>query len=170
MTLTLDQPMTAEQQLVDATLRAWKFHIDRVETSFRDLSDEQLEVRVAPGRNRLLYLLGHIAMVHDRMLPLLGIGPRRHTELDAVFIEKADSGEAAPLSGSALKEILVEIDRELWNAFNQWSPSDWLSKHTAVSDEDFAKEPHRNRLSVLLSRTAHLAFHHGQVVLTEPRR
>ena len=161
--------MTADQQLVDAALRAWKFSADRVEKSFRDLSDEQLEVHIAPGRNRLLYLLGHIAAVHDRMLPLLGIGPRRHPELDAFFIENPDSGASSPIAGSALKDILFEIDGVLWAAYNEWSPSEWLSKHTAVSDEDFAKEPHRNRFSVLLSRNAHLQFHHGQVVLTEPR-
>ncbi len=53
--------MTSEQHFVDAALRAWQFNIDRVEKAFRDLTDEQLEVRVAPGRNRMLYLLGHIA-------------------------------------------------------------------------------------------------------------
>ncbi|MEO6528174.1 MAG: DinB family protein [Gemmatimonadaceae bacterium] len=161
--------MTTDQLFVDASLRAWKLQIDRVEASFRTLSDEQLEAPIAPGRNRLLYLLGHIAAVHDRMLPLLDIGPRRHPELDAMFIENADNGDASPIPGSALKEILVETDRELWTAFNQWSPADWLAKHTSVSDADFVKEPHRHRFSVLLSRLSHLAFHHGQIVLTEPR-
>ncbi|MDB4915015.1 MAG: hypothetical protein JWM95_2659 [Gemmatimonadetes bacterium] len=162
--------MTSEQQFVDAALRAWKFNVDRVEASFGKLSDEQLQAQVAPGRNRLLYLLGHLAAVHDRMLPLLGIGPRQHPELDSMFLENADSGAPAPVASAALKDALIDADHALWNAFSQWSPADWLSKHTAVSDEDFAKEPHRNRLSVLLSRNSHLAFHHGQIVLTEPRR
>ena len=39
-----------------------------------------------------------------------------------------------------------------------------------LSAEDFAKEPHRNKISVLLSRNSHLAFHHGQMVLAEARR
>lgn len=161
--------MTSEQHFVDAALRAWKFNIDRVENSFRDLSDAQLEVRVAPDRNRMLYLLGHIAAVHDRMLPLLGVGPRRHPELDAMFLESADSGGTSAQSSAALKAILVDTNRELWTAFTQWSPAEWLSRHTSVSEEDFVKEPHRNRLSVLLSRNSHLAFHHGQIVLTEAR-
>ena len=162
--------MTSEQLFVDAALRAWKFNVDRVEKSFSTLTDAQLETRVAPDRNRLLYLLGHLAAVHDRMLPLLGIGERRHPELDAVFIEEADNGNASPIAASALKEILVNTDTALWTAFSQWTPAEWLSKHTSVSDEDFAKEPHRNRISVLLSRNSHLAFHHGQIVLTEARR
>ena len=40
-----------------------------------------------------------------------------------------------------------------------------FGKHTAVSDEDFAANPLRNRLSVLLSRTRHLAYHIGQIAL-----
>ncbi len=162
--------MTSEQLFVDAALRAWKFNIDRVEKAFRDLSDEQLEVRIAPDRNRLSYLLGHITAVHDRMLPLLDVGPRRHPELDGAFLESADSGGASAPSSASLKEVLVDTNRTLWNAFTQWSPAEWLSRHTSVSEEDFVKEPHRNRLSVLLSRNSHLAFHHGQIVLTEPRK
>ena len=162
--------MTNEQLFVDTALRAWKFNVDRVENSFSTLSDAQLETRVAPGRNRLLYLLGHLAAVHDRMLPLLGVGERRHPELDKVFLEEADSGGPSPVGTSVLKQILADTDRELWTAFSKWTPAEWLSRHTSVSEEDFAKEPHRNRLSVLLSRNSHLAFHHGQIVLTEARR
>ena len=162
--------MTPEQHLVDAVLRAWKSNVDRVEAAFSALTDDQLETRVAPGRNRLLYLLGHLAAVHDRMLPLLGVGERRHPELDATFLLEADSGSGSPIAPSVLKEILVDADRALWDAFSKWTPAEWLSKHTSVSDEDFAKEPHRNRMSVLLSRNSHLAFHHGQIVLTESRK
>ena len=162
--------MTSEQLFVDAALRAWKFNVDRVEQSFKDLSAEQLDIRVAPGRNRLLYLLGHLAAVHDRMLPLLGVGDRRHPELDKPFLEEADSGGASPVPAGTLEAILVDTDRQLWDAFSAWTPAEWLSRHTSVSEEDFAKEPHRNRLSVLLSRNSHLAFHHGQIVLTEARR
>ena len=32
------------------------------------------------------------------------------------------------------------------------SPSDWLQRHSAVSDEEFAKDPSRSRFSILLSR------------------
>ena len=76
---------------------------------------------------------------------------------------------SAPAQTSPPPEILVETDRELWAAFNRWSPAEWLAKHTSVSDADFVNEPHRHRFSVLLSRNSHLAFHHGQIVLTEPR-
>jgi len=33
------------------------------------------------------------------------------------------------------------------------SLADWLQRHTAVSEEDFAKDASRNRFAILLSRT-----------------
>ena len=49
------------------------------------------------------------------------------------------------------------------------SAADWLAKHTAVSDDEFVREPHRNRYTVMLSRTSHIAFHYGQAILAKPR-
>jgi len=43
--------------------------------------------------------------------------------------------------------------------------SDWGQKHVVVSEEDFAKDPSRNRFAILLSRTNHLSYHLGQAVL-----
>jgi len=161
--------MIVEEQLVDAALRSWKSNADRTEKFFHALSEEQLEQEVAPGRNRLLYLWGHLASVSDGMFPLLGIGPRLHPELEATFVTNPDRSGTTLFTASAIKQAAAEIDRELWSAFTKWTATEWIAKHTAVSDEDFVREPHRNRFSVLLSRTAHMAFHYGQVILTKPR-
>ena len=53
----------------------------------------------------------------------------------------------------------------LFNKFEFLTTAQWFEKHTAVSEEDFTKEPHRNKLSVVLSRTNHLAYHVGQLAL-----
>jgi hypothetical protein len=161
--------MTNDALFVDAGLRAWKAAVDRSDAFFRALDARQLEAQVAPGRNRLIYLWGHMAAVHDRMLPLLDIGPRRHAELDAAFLDAPDQPGSALLPASAIEPIWAEVNAELWKAFTSWSPADWLARHTSVSEADFVKEPHRNRFSVLLSRTAHLASHQGQMVLTSKR-
>ena len=42
---------------------------------------------------------------------------------------------------------------------------EWFEKHTAVADEDFIKEPHRNKLNIILTRTTHLQYHIGQLIL-----
>lgn len=38
-----------------------------------------------------------------------------------------------------------------------------LTKHNSVSAEHFVKELHRNKLSVLISRAMHQAYHGGQL-------
>jgi hypothetical protein len=52
-------------------------------------------------------------------------------------------------------------------AFNAWNAGEWLEKHSSVSVEEFAKDPSRNRFSVVLNQTAHMAFHLGQAALVK---
>jgi len=80
--------MSGENSLIDAALRGWKSNVERADKLFGALSPEQLEQQVAPGKNRLIYLWGHLAAVNDGLLPLLGIGERLHPELDAMFSER----------------------------------------------------------------------------------
>jgi hypothetical protein len=51
----------------------------------------------------------------------------------------------------------------LWGA--GLKPEEWFEKHTAVSAEDFINEPHRNKLNIIITRTSHLNYHTGQLVL-----
>lgn len=139
--------------------------MERAEKLFGGLSPEQLEQEVAPGRNRLIYLWGHLAAVNDRLLPLLGIGERLHPEFDGMFISSPDKSVPLTVSAQSLKAAWQEISQRLWDGFAKFSDSDWAERHTAVSQEDFEREPHRNRFGVLLGRTAHLAYHLGQAAL-----
>jgi hypothetical protein len=157
--------MTTEEMLTTAAVHSWKLVIGRFDGSVVSLSEEQLQKQVAPGRNRLLYLVGHLTAVHDRMFPLLGLGERLHPELDEVYISNPDQALPDSISASALKQAWSEVNSKLSAAFAALTPQQWLEKHTAVSDEDFAKDPTRNRLAVLLSRTNHAAFHTGQAAL-----
>jgi hypothetical protein len=150
-------------------LHAWKLNIDRTGRFFAGLSEEELLHEIAPGKNRLLYLWGHLTAVNDALIPLLGFGARLHPELDAMFISNRDRAVVKTLSGAELKGIWNEINDALWLGFSKLSASDWLDTQTTVSDEDFALEPHRNRYTILLTRTSHLAYHFGQAILTRGR-
>jgi hypothetical protein len=105
--------------------------------------------------------------VHDRMRPLLGIGAQLYPQLDAPFLtEKDRTVNDADLPSSAdLKRMWDEVHDSLNDAFDKFTVEDWAGKHTAVSDEDFAKNPLRNRMAVLISRTGHIAYHLGQGAL-----
>ena len=161
--------MTTENSLIDSALRVWKFNVERADKLFGSLSPGQLEQEVAPGNNRFIYLWGHLAAVSDGLLPLLGIGERLHPEFDSMFISNPDKSVALTVSKQSLKTAWQEINQKLWEGFSKFSDSDWAQRHTAVSEQDFEREPHRNRFGVLLGRTAHLAYHLGQAALARPK-
>jgi hypothetical protein len=157
--------MTTEEQLASAALNSWKLVVGRLDKAIAPLTDEQLQKQVAPGKNRLFYLVGHLTAVHDRLFALLGLGERLHPELDEVYITNPDRALPDPVSATDLKRAWSEVNSKLTGAFEKLTPQQWLEKHTAVSAEDFAKDPTRNRLAVFMSRTNHAAFHTGQAVL-----
>jgi hypothetical protein len=146
-------------------LKAWKTQIDRAGKLFEALSSEDVLREIAPGRNRLLYLWGHLTAVHDAMLPLLGLGKRLHPEFDVAFISNPDRSRADIPSHEQVRGAWNVVNAELWTGFETMSWDDWVQRHAAVSEEDFAKDASRNRFSVLLSRTNHLSYHLGQAVL-----
>ena len=76
--------MTNEEILGVTVLNSWKLVINRFNKTLSELSDEHLQRQVAPGRNRVFYLLGHLTAMHDRMFPLLRLGDRLHPEFDDV--------------------------------------------------------------------------------------
>ena len=157
--------MTTEKSLIDSALRGWKFNVERAEKLFEGLSPAQLEQEVAPGKNRLIYLWGHLAAVNDRLLPLLAIGERLHPEFDDMFISSPDKSVPLAVSAQSLKTAWQEINQKLWEGFSKFADADWAQRHTGVSEQDFEREPHRNRFGVLLGRTAHLSYHLGQAAL-----
>ena len=75
-------------------LKAWKTQIELADKLFGSLSSEDVLREIAPGRNRPLYLWGHLTAIHDAMLPLLRLGERFHPEFDAAFVSNPDKSKA----------------------------------------------------------------------------
>ena len=74
-----------------------------------------------------------------------------------------------PVAPSALKAASDDVARRISEAIERFTPEEWLEKRTAVSDEDFAQDPSRNRLAVVLGRTNHMSYHLGQTMLVHSR-
>jgi hypothetical protein len=149
---------------VKMALTGWDGQNKRLTDLVNKLSDEQLLAETAPGRNTGIYLFGHLVAVNDALLPLFGFGQRLYPELEDVFLKNPDKSGLPKPSIAELKTALVKINAELDAHISKLTPAQWFEKHTAVSAEDFAKEPHRNKLNVLLGRTTHLSYHLGQMV------
>ncbi len=148
-------------------LDAWHSKVKDADNLFDKLTDEQLQKEVAPNRNRGIYLLGHLTAVNDRMLTLLNLGEQLYPQLADAFITNADKAKDLPVSASKLRQQWATINSTLANHFSNISEDEWFQKHTSVSEEDFLREPHRNKLNIMMSRTNHLAYHTGQLALLE---
>jgi DinB superfamily len=160
-----DRAVENESTYVALGLKAWKAQIERADKLFGGLSPEEILGEIAPGRNRLLYLWGHLTAMHDAMLPLLGLGDRFHPEFDVAFVANPDRSQTAIPSHEQVRHAWKTVNDELRKGFEKMSWSDWLQRHRAVTEEDFAKDASRNRFAILLSRTNHLSYHLGQAVL-----
>ena len=163
-TKTSNEIIDHKKLFVKMVIMSWETHNARVNKLLDQLSDEQLFAEIAPGRNRGIYVFGHLVAVSDGILPLLGLSEKKYPELEKIFITEADKSGLQLPSTAELKKCWSEINSALSGHFNVMQPDDWFAKHTAVSQEDFVKEPYRNKLNLLINRTNHLSYHLGQLI------
>jgi len=150
---------------VNSALKAWQQQVDRTGRFISELSDEQLLNEIAPGKNRGVYLVGHLAAIHDVLPEILGLGKKTYPELRAIFLDAPDRTIQDIPAVSELRKIWPIVHDRLKNEFAKMPVDDWFKRHESMTDEDFEKDPTRNKLSVLLNRTNHLAYHFGQIRL-----
>lgn len=154
---------------VKMALDAWNSELKYTNALLEKLTDEQLRHQVAPGRNRGIYLLGHLTAVHDQMLPLLRFQETMYPELYTPFHDQPDGAVADLPSIAQLRAQWKEVNDALMKHMALLSAEEWFTRHANITEADFPKEPHRNRLNVVISRTNHLAYHRGQLVLLQAK-
>jgi len=156
--------VTEKELAINMLVAAWDAQNKNFNDFLAKVTDEELAAETAPGRNTGTYLLGHLVAVNDNMIKLMGLGDKRYPELVEIFITSPDkSGKTMP-SISTLREYYNTVTTDLNTQIRKFTADDWFGKHTAVSAEDFAKEPHRNKLNIIISRTSHLSYHLGQLI------
>lgn len=148
---------------IKMVLDAWHGRIKETDALLANLSDAQLMQETAPGRNRGVYLLGHLVAVHDGMLPLLGFGAKAYPQLGEPYVDQPDKAVPDAASVADLRAYWKITNATLAHHFAKMQPEEWFQRHNSVSAEDFAKEPHRNKLNIVINRTGHLAYHLGQM-------
>ncbi len=155
---------TEKELFIKMVLSNWELQISRMNNLLGKLSDEELSEQTAPGRNTGVYLLGHLAAVSDGLFKFLGLGERLNPGMDDIFLRNPESSGIEKPSIAELKEYWNQVNALLVDKISQIQPDEWFNRHTAVSEEDFAKEPHRNKLNIIINRTNHLSYHLGQLV------
>jgi hypothetical protein len=160
---------TTSAQIIQQVLNAWTAQNERVTNFFNKYDDSIYLDEVAPGRNRAVYLLGHLAATSDSLLPLLGFGEKLYPQLEALFSTNPDRTFEEIPSVAELKQYWATISATLAERFASLQPHEWLERHTKVSAEDFATDPLRNKLNVLISRTIHIGYHAGQLTFLKQK-
>jgi hypothetical protein len=164
------KPTATEKEIFTRMILAnWQSQNRQMNALLGKLSDADLAAETAPGRNTGVYLLGHLAAVSDGLFTILGFGDRVNPAMEEVFIRNPDKSGLETPSTAELREYWNKVNTELEPHINAVQPDEWFGRHMSVSEEDFAKEPHRNKLNVIISRTTHLAYHLGQLVYLEKK-
>ena len=153
------------EQIIQQVINSWGTQNKAVTNFFNKYEETVYGKEVAPGRNRAIYLLGHLIAINDGMLPLLGLGEKIFPELQPVFITAPDKSIPDLPSLHQLKQHWEALNTTLGAHFNKMDKEAWLDRHTAVSKEDFELDPLRNKLNVLIGRTNHQSYHWGQLNL-----
>jgi hypothetical protein len=146
-------------------LNAWQIQADRTTKFIDESSDELLLKEIAPGKNRGIYLMGHLAAIHDAIPEILGFGKKAYPELASVFITSPDKAVEKIPTVTELRAIWTSVHDRLKNEFAKIPAENWFTRHESMTDADFEKDPARNKMSVLLNRTNHFAYHFGQLRL-----
>lgn len=152
---------------VKMILDRWHASIKNGDMLLQSLTDDTLEKEIVPGKNRGIYILGHLIAVHDDMLILLDMGDKLYPELHEPFIKSADKTTENLPTVATLRGYWKEQCEVMAKKFDSLQPEAWFERHTAVGVEDFAKEPHRNKLNIIITRTSHLQYHLGQLKLLQ---
>lgn len=161
--------MNQQEVFIQMCLKAWNTQVQSLNRLVDSLDDEALLQEISPGKNSLVYLLGHLVAVNDSMIGLFGLGDRLYTHLDETFVKNPDLHNSDLRLAAELRGEWKRSNEILSEHFSKISPADWFGKHTAMTDADLEKDPARNKLSVLINRTNHLAYHLGQMVLAKTK-
>ena len=159
------EPQVQTQLFIKMVIAEWDKQNNNFAKFLASASDEKLAKEISTGKNTGIYLVGHLIAISDAMLPLLGFGDKLFPHLENTFITMPDKSGFKMPSLAELNEQLAKVNSELSRHIRSTAPADWFKRHMSVSDEDFAKEPHRNKLNVIINRSNHMSYHLGQLAL-----
>src|SRR5258706_13995963 len=110
--------------LVEMVLTTWIKYIDKTNELMAGLTDEELLTEIAPGRNRGIYIVGHLIAIHHKMLPILGICPEMNPKLFDIYAKKPDNKSETPYTISVLKEKWDQQNKVLEDYFEKATTDD----------------------------------------------
>lgn len=154
-----------QEVFVEMVLAAWHKYQEQLDDFFDELPDDDFDLEVYPGKNRVRYIIGHLTALNDGILFLLGAREPLYPELVDEFLIKSYRAGNTEHSISDLRIYWRNVNRTLANYFASMPLSEWFEKNASISEEDFRRDPHCNKLNIVLTKTHHLVYHLGQLTL-----
>ena len=145
-------------------LQHWAATNLKIERTIESISEARYSAELAPGCSTPAWIFCHLLQVNDNMFPILGFGANLYPELHDVM----NSKEIAPHTAfelDELRQMWIHVGSKLLEHFNGMTGDQWLEKHSNISEDNFKKEPHRNKVNVVLHRLIHMSHHAGQLAL-----
>jgi hypothetical protein len=156
--------METHQFMIDQLLDQWENKIRETTDLFEAIGEGMAMEPVAPGKNRVIYLLGHLIVVHDLLFEALELGSRSFSNYDQLFLTPQHVSNIYPPYELLLQQW-TSLNSKLTARLRQLSINEWHSKHHYISEADFVVQPKRNKFNIFISRNSHLFHHAGQLAL-----
>ena len=87
--------MNHKEITVKMILSGWENGQDRIKKALSVLSDENMDLEIAPGRNKVSWIIGHLSAVNDSLFSILALGEKINEDYYNYFA-KDDSSIKAP--------------------------------------------------------------------------
>ena len=79
--------MDQKHIFIQTAIKAWEMQISRTDKFLNSLDDASLTKEIAPGKNRISYLIGHLIAVNDNINAMFGMSERSYLHLDGILFE-----------------------------------------------------------------------------------
>lgn len=155
--------ISQEKTEVKLSVDAWLLSNRRMNTILGNMTDKELYSAVASGRNRGIYLLGHLTAFSDSLLLSLGFRDRLFPEFDFLFVNNPDNVYQEYPSADELKSNWRTVNYSLLNFIEGMSEKQWMERLGGVSGQEFLGNSLQNKLNILIQCTNHQNYHLGQL-------
>jgi hypothetical protein len=131
---------------------------------FRSLGKSRILEAIAPGKNKVIYLLAHLLVIHDSIFETMELGKRAYTDYDELFLTPQHTANQYP-SYKLLMDQWVSMNETLTFRLRHMSLDQWGTKHRYISDADFMLHSIKNKFCSFQCLLTYLSHHAGQLEL-----
>lgn len=150
-------------EIVNEFYSQWKINTDWISNNLNSLSDEDLKLSFAEGKNHGVWILGHLIESEDELSEFLGKGSMMYPGYLELF---GQGSKLLPVSEypeiSLLRKQWIEVRNKNDTIIKEMKDVEWNEPHCGKGQgQDFFKTKGR----CIYIWNLHQAFHNGQLTI-----